>query len=428
MRKNTEFFTEKRILELIAPFCKNNPQCHTVFLAESQILIVEHLWNSDCIKFIFNLSCDQITELNNLLVIPYYDAIIHLDTNCIEFIYQFLDPKNPIQEPLINRSFEVNVNSEKSFCEFKEPSRLFYLLAKGFDKQSNIVDDIVPQFVPYHDSMMLERLPEFIQMYFNNRIARNFFIHPEKSVETVNIAALAKNVNFLMHFYDRNSPEIVIRDEKEKNFSVPSSPLRMIDGDFPKNLTISEMDDYVLQLLSVAKNSPPRFAFVYYYQIIEYTAFYYLDNKAKKELRQYLRNPRINECRESDLSQFFALLTETMVNDEARMQKVIEDYCNPSLLWKEIQNDKDFFSSQIVFEGDVTIPPFISADMSEESWKNSWSPKLFQNLTKIRNSIVHAREKRINNVIAPSEKNAVLISRILPIIQRTAEMIALTKE
>jgi hypothetical protein len=52
-------------------------------------------------------------------------------------------------------------------------------------------------------------------------------------------------------------------------------------------------------------------------------------------------------------------------------------------------------------------------------------PNLYDQLTKIRNSLVHARERRENKVILPSRKNNQKIARIEPVIARVAQQIAL---
>jgi len=109
------------------------------------------------------------------------------------------------------------------------------------------------------------------------------------------------------------------------------------------------------------------------------------------------------------------------------MRKVIEEYCDPDDIWYEIENDKDFFASPIEFDGGFTLAPLISKDTSISTWKTMWMPKLYDHVTKMRNSLVHARERRQSHVILPTIGNTYKIERYIPLIKRMTEQIALSK-
>ncbi len=414
--------------EILSQFIKNNAHARIVYDDKNGKIIIERPWDTDDIKISLDADDEEaIRDLNNIVINPLFDAIIHIDINQAEFIYGFLDPNDKTDSLIMNRKFDVFLNGQKFTCSFKEPTNRILLLSKGFQRQPMLLRNRpVPQITFFRDYQSREI--SYIQKYFEHKMPRNFFIYPEKPINEVDLVKVARNINFIMRYYDRESPLIVIRQKDEKSDKVRHAPKQMIEDQFPNVVAIREMDDYLLQLLEIARETTPRFAFVYYYQVIEYAAFNYLDSKAKKDLRQLLRNPTVIECDDSDLSELFAFLCEKMENDDVKMQKIIEEYCNPSIIWKEIENDKDFFSKSIKFEGEVEVFPLIASDTTEETWKTMWMPIMYQYFTKIRNSIVHAREKRQSNVISPCEKNSLLISRILPIIRRTAEMIAIMKE
>ena len=100
------------------------------------------------------------------------------------------------------------------------------------------------------------------------------------------------------------------------------------------------------------------------------------------------------------------------------MKKVIEEYCDPSVVWKEIENDKEFFCQNHSFQGGFELKPMIATDTTAATWKTMWMPKLYEQLTKIRNSLVHARERRENRVILPTKANNKLLSHYIPVIAR----------
>ena len=107
------------------------------------------------------------------------------------------------------------------------------------------------------------------------------------------------------------------------------------------------------------------------------------------------------------------------------MRKVIEGYCDPIEIWQEIDNNREFYANEVCFDGGFELKPLISNDLSVDAWKSMWMPKLFDQLTKIRNCIVHAREKRHENVILPTSRNNRLVSLYIPPIKRMAEQIAI---
>lgn len=417
-------------IQTLSLFLKNNPQCRINHDENKNKIVIENPWdNTDGITILLEFQNEKIEELNNILINPLFDAIIHIDQNQIEFIYGFIDPKDESDALIIDRKFEILLNGERYTCYFKEPSERMLLLAKGFRRQHRILgQDYVPQMMQYKDFLNKDTLPEPIQKYFENRIPRNFYIESEKKIDEVDLVKVARHVNFIMRYYDRESPTIEIRQKVEKSNRQTYTPKQLIEDRFPTVANIREIDEYLLQLIEVARNTTPRFAFIYYYQVIEYAAFYYLDSKVKKDLKQILRNPTFIECSDNDVSQLFTYLCEKMENDDVKMQKVIEEYCDPSVIWKEIEHNKDFFSTLIEFEGDVKIEALIASDTTEETWKKMWMPQMYKYFTKIRNSIAHAREKRQSNVISPCASNSLLLYKVLPLIRRTAEMIALIKE
>lgn len=109
------------------------------------------------------------------------------------------------------------------------------------------------------------------------------------------------------------------------------------------------------------------------------------------------------------------------------LNPIIEEYCDPRIVWQEIENDRVFFSIPIEFEGGFELPALIAGDTSIDTWRTMWMPRTFHQLTRIRNSLVHGRERRQNIVILPTPGNTRLIERYLPVIRRVAEQIALSK-
>jgi len=146
----------------------------------------------------------------------------------------------------------------------------------------------------------------------------------------------------------------------------------------------------------VARRNNPRSSFIYYYQVFEYAGYYYSDGKAKAQLRNALRDPALICCGEDKISDLFSIFSDLAQNDEGKMRKVIEDHCEPRVIWKEIANDLDFFCQGHDFDGGFSTQALIAKDTTEFTWVTMWMPRTYDLLTKIRNVLVHAREKREN--------------------------------
>jgi hypothetical protein len=405
-------------------FSQRNQHCK-ITLLESEISI-DAPWGSDDCRLIFDIEEDKgiITQLNDVVIDPRFDAIIHAEKRTIEFIYGYLIPDAKYTKDIIDREFLIHFMGAEYKCHFGKPSDYVYSIAKGFKRlPSDKGVNSVPQLLAYRDAQRLDKLTERNRKYFENRVPRNFFVQIPTNIDSIDLLQLVKHINFIMHYYDRYSPQIIIRSEDieyEKHFM-----LRYCENNFPPSIVLRTLDEVILRLIDVAGNSNPRYAFIYYYQVFEYAGYYYLDEKVKRRLTKLLRNPTVINCSDEAIGDVIEIISDYAHSDETKMRKVIEDICCPRGLWKEIEHDKQFFASSHICDGSFTIPALISADTTEASWVAMWTPKLFDHLTKIRNCLVHAREKRESKIILPTARNNRIIERYKPIIARMADQLAI---
>ena len=413
--------------DFLKNFQTNNK--HSKCSIDRGLVTIETPWGSECSSLVFDINNKKtIHALNNFIFPPYFDMAIHVDTNLAELFFGFIPSDKDPYKQYISHEFEFYFDGIQYECFYKEPSENFYEIVKSFKRLYNDKEDILtPQLDVYKDSLKIGDLPPNAKLFFSKRVAKNFYIKASKPFTQINIVKLARNLNFAMRYYDRRSPLVIIRAEKEADQDNKIEWSRFIEKKFPKSISIEPLDDFMLQLIEVARITNYRFAFLYYYQVIEYAGFYFIDNKAKKDLRQLLRDPTMISCEEDKLTQLFALISDMNHADDAKMKRVIEEYCNPTVIWNEIINDKDFFTQEIKFDGGFEISALISKDTTVESWKAMWMPKLYDTLTKIRNCLVHARERRQCSVISPTKSNNYKIKRYLPVIARISEQITLNK-
>lgn len=410
---------------VLQDFIKNNPHSN-VILENGSTLIIEKPWGQEDARIkLLTDETDFIKDLNQLVFNPMFDAIFHNDLK-MEIAFGYVNPKNETLGLLLDRKFSLHFESREYVCEFTSPSDRFMSIARHFERMPpENEEQSMRQLAMFRDAQKPEQdlLPRQIK-YFEGKIPRNFFITSTNGFKGINLEKLARHINFLISYYDRSSPIIAIRHKSDALNVHPQ--LRMIEDKFPCSCLIAvPIDDIVLRLLDVARYSEPRFAFIYYYQVFEYLGYYYMDSKSRSALRNAFRDPSLICGGEEKLDELFSIFSELNQNDEAKMRKVIEEHCDSSVIWKEINNDREFFATGQTFEGGFSAPSLIGKDISEETWETMWMPKTFDQLTKIRNVLVHAREKRESKVILPTRRNNEILQRYIPLIQRIAEQLAL---
>lgn len=407
-------------------FAKHNP--HVKMRTEGETLIIEAPWGAGNVSLSCGLSDhDFLSDLNNVWFNPAFDAVIHLDTNTIELLFLFLDPKDETSASYLDRSFKIHFDGSEYDCRFAQPSQRFMEIAR---RTQNVPSDdpgqTVPQLPAFRDFQHLDEIPERNRKYFANRVPRNFYISSTTDVTKIDLIRLAHHLNFISDYYDRRAPEINIRERAVDDTQDEKwSPRRLLNDSFPSVLSIRPVDDVVLQLLHVARRAPARQAFIYYYQVLEYAGHYFVDEKARSQLRKFLRDPALITCDDRKIGELFSMLTDVNHNDDVKMRKVIEDVVDPLAVWQEIDHDREFFTLELRFDGGFTLPPLIAKDTSATSWATMWMPKLFDQFTRIRNCLVHARERRENRVILPTHRNNRRIARYEPVIARVAQQIAI---
>jgi len=407
---------------LLEVFKKNNSHCEIEVKDDS--LKLKNPWGSKYCGINYKISeTEKLRDLNSVVFRTQYDALIHTDTNEIEFFFGYTSPTKEPHNALHNRAFKVFLNKISLECRYDTPTERLFDMSKRIEIIRG-EDRVAPQLEEFNDACKMNELPQYVQEYFKDKKPLNFFVKPSEPVLNIDLEQIAMHINFLSRYYDRRSPVIVIRQDtkdKEKKFE----KLRFLEKDFPVNLSAGSMDNFILQLLEAARDASPRMAFIYYYQILEYAGFYFIDEKVRKVLRHSFRDPAMIDNPDEKIAGLFATLTEFAGNEDARMKKVLEELCDYGVIWKEIEHDKEFFTSSQVFNGGVELPPLISKDITKDSWVCMCMPKLYDQLTKIRNCLVHARERRQGNFIHPTIDNNKRIRRWLPIISRVAEQIAL---
>ncbi len=314
-------------------FQKNNPHC--TFAIEDEQLILQNPWGEKDCRLAYNLAeIEELKDLNNLAFNSQFDAIIHVDTNEVEFVYAYVTPDKEPSQSQLDRTFTLYLDGNEFLCRFAEPTERLMRLAKRVRRlppDSGV--PTIPQLEAFTDVQRLDKLTEHASRYFAKRVPRSFFLKPSSPVLSVDMEQIAKHVNFVMRYYDRQTPLIEINQKVDNKFHDHAEWRRFCTDSFPTALSLKGIDEFLLQLIDVAQQTSPRFAFIYYFQVIEYAGFYFIDEKARKALKSFLRDPSMITCPEDKMHDLFAVLSDLAHNEEGRMKKVVEECCDPNALW-----------------------------------------------------------------------------------------------
>ncbi len=357
----------------LSDFQRNSPQCK--FRMDEGKFNIECVWSVSDVRFTFDPEeVDLLKDINNIAFRSRFDAIFHMDLNEVEFLYTYLIPDEEPMISYIDRIFTFTFLGDTFECGFREPSFRLFELAKRMRRLPSENGPVAVQLRAFKDVQRLDKLPERAKKYFANRVPRCFFVKTEKPLLGFDWEQLARHINFHMQYYDRKTPIINIRHKEETTDIEKFSARRFLADSFPEAMATHKIDDFILQLTEVANYSSPRFAFIYYYQVIEYAGFYFVDEKAKKEIRQFLTDPAMVMCPDDRVSELLTVLSDLQHSGDAKMCRVIDDYCDPRILRREIENDRVFVSSPVEFEGGFQLSSLVADDTSVDTWRTMWMP------------------------------------------------------
>ena len=389
-------------------------------------IVLENVWEDDSILLVFNkaesfVGFDKILMHNKLL------ALFHNNPGeqDYEFIYQPLLKTNSC----IGRSFTFNYEGHEFHAKYDEPTEIFEKIARSFRRCKPESDSNFRNLLLFRDFYDKEHLKESIQLYFKDRVPINFHITgPFSLYDEEQQLALMRHLNFYMKFYDRWSPEIEIL-KTECSSETYSIPCKSKKEPFPNHLNILNIDNIVLSILQTARSAESnRLGYIFYYQVLEYCAYYYMDADFKRQISTIIRRPDLYINWDKYLPDFIEKF-QTNFNpkgnnsDSNRMDKIICEYCFLSDIEDELTQNADYFSQEQNFNGGFSTQPLLPTSKIEEGM-DIRALKLRERLEKIRNVLVHARESRENCVILPSEENDNKLLPYLCLIRRIAETIA----
>lgn len=394
---------------------------------EENHTIISKMWDDDTFSCRIENNID-ITEFGNITFPEELSAIFHIETQSLEVIFSPLLNDNSI----IQREFSFFYNGIEFSASFKEPTEIFKIIAKGFietdtDNSSETDFRNLRRFRDYYNQ---DTLPEYLVEFYENKLPINFYILGDFSKISNDFVSLAKHLNFFMSYYHRETPNLVIfeKDLEQKIYDVPCFTIK---EEFPKVINFSKIDPILLDLFLISrKTSNVRLKFIFYFQVLEYCAYYHLNDDLKKRLTNIIKRPDLL----NNTNNYSKLIIEEFKDhfkqndDSVKLEKLINDFCNWEDVKLEIEVNKEYFSTDLNFDGGLKIPAIINQNENFENEPKGIMKSIKTNIEKIRNVLVHLRESRENKVILPTPKNNNLLIPYLQLVQRISENIAIHHE
>ncbi|MGA9042669.1 MAG: hypothetical protein WB421_19205 [Terriglobales bacterium] len=404
----------------LSEFRRSNPWSKVE--AVDRTITIQLPWNDGSLELVVQSAKDrrEIGCLNALVLPERFNAIYHRDQKRIEYIFSELFDA---EEALPSQDFAFRWSSRDYLCHYGPTSERLLFLArvfrpvKGSSSHHRHLDEL-------HDFQLAHKLPATLQHWFKSRKAISFFVENVEAYHEEHLIAFAKHLNFYTAYFDRTSPMIDIVPVSSGNVPLTPGAPRTPEV-IPPMITAVELDPFLLDLNLAARMGEIRLRFLYYYQILEYAGFYWVEDSVKTAICKILQAPDLQSNLDEYVPKLLDALVPTRQNDEHKIKRVIESRVDPKVIWTEISCNLPHFCVAHKFEGGFQTEPLVSIDTTEEAFSKMWNPKVFDTLRAIRNSLVHARESRTEAVIFPTVANARLLRPWIPVARRMAEQVTI---
>lgn len=380
-------------------------------------LIINNCWNDDSFQFKFSNE-ETIDYLNNIALPKELFAIFHKDKNLYEFIYLPLRTEN-------KREFSYYYCGKKFRLYFAKPTDEFVSLVTHVSL--NNFEDINERaygLIRYSQYYSFTEEDEQKKLY-----PTNFFIEGDfEDLSYEDHIIFFRHVNFMMSYYDRESPRILIYDSTEdsiiKDIIVPC---KNKNESFPQIIRSNSFDSTLLELMEAARETNSfRLKYIFYFQVLEYCSYYYIENSLKRQITNIIKSPDILNS-EKYSNRIIEIYSDYFKSnkDEKRMERLLLDLCDYEDIRDELITNSKYFIEPLCFDGGFIVKSLFK-DMDEiRNPPQNIISTIRKNIDSIRNVLVHARETRENAEIKPTKKNVQLIKPYLFLLRRIAETVVI---
>ena len=402
----------------LAPFLERNPESR--YSRDVSGCTIAKPWADESLKLVVPTDADKLIEAMNAIYLPpRFTALWHSDTKDLEIIWTSL----PVPPEFRERSFTFLFRGRTYRCEYGDASDRLILL-------SRFTRAVRPPGETGHRNMQSFWLFQAPEMAFQAGTGgmlpepTSFWIRNVDWDENA-MVELAANLNFFMYYFDRKTPRILIHERPPEKEEV-AVPVRFPFDSFPPEISGRPIQRYLLGLWESSIVASDLFRrFVYSYQIVEYAAFYHIKRTALEKIRRVLLLPDLS-CRPGRAAnEILDAVVDHGMTEDQRFEAIIRDLVDPALVWSEIEPNLPQFCSEVVFDGGLRLVPLARPEWSVEDFSTAGMPLFIGAIRKLRNGLVHARERRTSTFIAPTRANYEKLTPWLAPLQSAAMEVAL---
>jgi len=401
-------------------FIVNNPEAKLE--EKDNFFVIENPWGDDTLELIIQKSnIDAINSLNFLRLPPRFTGIWHRDTRDLEFIFTYIRK----DDPLYANNFVFNFKGKSFKCEYGIGTKR---LQKIIEVANIIARASESNFRNIGTLQVSKTIQERDHSEGSDIYQLTSFFIRNADISEDDLPELALHINFYMRYFDVESPRIIIHPEPipDENTEIPC---RFPFGSFPNEISGQVLDPFLLTLWdSAVTATDPIRIIISSFQILEYGAFYFLKDNILRDIRRALSMPEAILRQEEISKEILDTITIDRSTDEDKIKNLIHQVVDPKVIWKEIEQKKQFFSEPTNFDGGFLIDPLIKNDSSEDNFIVDWFPKFPATLIDLRNALVHSRERRQSSCISPTKRNLCLLKPWANIALTTSVQIILYRD
>lgn len=396
-KKNRDFaFTIEEVSERLQPYFQDNPYS-TVEVAENEHgLEIVRPWGDASLVLDIDENFEELAKSLNKVVLPEkLSAVWHKENTSLEVIWTaFKLPKS--QAELQEREFEFNYEGKVHKCKFGLSSEELIVIAKQAKPRTiSDTNHRNTQFFTY-----ISKFPEKKGESFDK--ARSFWISDVEWNES-KVVELIRHLNFYMTYFDGLSPTVLIHSTNQEPI-VPKRA-RYIREDFPKRIDCSNLDENLLSFWSFADSGNPMLRFLLYYRILEYSAYHFVSDDIRENLRKILLSPDLRSNMNSSIGAMMSAMGSSKLSDAQRLRSLARRALSPSLIWRDLSANFDFFTKDTHFDGGFSVRAPIGKNDKEASFDVNGVERVIDRCRDIRNALSHGKDQESAGVIRPTPQN-----------------------
>ena len=394
--------------EKLAPFLSANPVSVIEEIKDSgsPILRIKNPWGDSSLAIeIPEVLKDFVEKLNNIFLPERFSAIWHEDTKDFEVIFTPYKISSGFKE-IEKRVFKIRHQSREYECGFGPSSETLLMIAanaKRIDQSVTLYRNLLPfqDFTRFQNFSKAKK--KNIKNPFGNPLSfwiRDIEWNDDKILYLVNL------LNFYMAYYDRKSPIILTHSPQLENI-ISQKQTRFIADQYPNQINYRKIDDNLLHYWRASRDGDPPRRFLYSFRIIEYASFYFLEASVRNSIKQALASPNALDDLNLMTERVLGAVQEAKLQDSQKFEAVLKETVKPHVLWDEISQNLDSFSTKTEFDGGFVIEPMVGPDWDKEIFSVKGIPIFSGTIRNIRNALSHGRDQRTSKVIMPTSHNFV---------------------